>query len=150
MSMHFSSASQWIARTGSVRRPRRSTIGAKTGGGRYAPDSGAAPHDQAHTPVKPGFEGIHAPHDTGEPPRQQAEAELKQADLPRTRKRNLSSPLPPLNRLSNFSIDVTRISSTGPPRRIHSPIIYDHAPSTKNHSRGPSGERSVTLGVSDV
>lgn len=155
ISMHFSSASQWIARTGSVRRPRRSTVGAKTGEGRYAPDPGAAPRDQGHTPVTLGPEGIHAPHDGRLQPQQHQESDLKPVDLPRTRKRNTSSPLPPLNRLSSFNIDVTRIGlptspSAATPRAVHTPINYSHAPSTTTHSRGPSGERSVTLAGSDI
>lgn len=150
LSMHFSSASQWIARTGSVRRPRRSTIDAKTGGGRYAPNPGAAPRDQAHPPVKPGLEGIHAPPTAREQPRQQPEPELKQVDFPRTRKRNSSSPLPPLNCLSSFNLDVTRIGSAAPSRPLHSPINYSQATSTTTHSRGPSGERSITLAGSDA
>ncbi len=152
LSMHFSSAGQWIARTGSVRRPRRSTVGARTGEGRSVPDSGAVPRDQAQTPVKLGPEGIHAPHDGRLQPQ---ESDLKPADLPRSRKRNTSSPLPPLNRLSTFTIDVARIglptsSSGGPSRPLHNPINYSHAPSTTTHSRGPSGERSVTLAGSDI
>ncbi|KAK3303366.1 uncharacterized protein B0T15DRAFT_272219 [Chaetomium strumarium] len=143
LSMHFSSASQWIARTGSVRRPRRSTI-----------EPLAVPHDQTPPPAQPGREGIHAPHDPEQQPRQQAEFELKPADLPRTRKRNSSSPLPPLNRLSSFNIDVTRIglatsSSAATSGSFHRPINYSQASSATTHSRGPSGERSVTLAGSD-
>ncbi len=155
ISMHFSSAGQWIARTGSVRRPRRSTVGARTGESRSVPDSGAAPRDQAQTLVRPGPEGAHAPHDVRLQPQQHLEPDLKPADLPRSRKRNTSSPLPPLNRLSTFNIDVTRIglaasSSGAPSRSHHTPINYSHAPSTTTHSRGPSGERSVTLAGSDI
>ncbi|KAK4237689.1 hypothetical protein C8A03DRAFT_34351 [Achaetomium macrosporum] len=155
MSMHFSSASQWIARTGSVRRPRRSTIDAKSGSGRYTPDPMAVPHDQTPPPVNPGREGIHAPHDAEQQPRQQPEFELKPADLPRSRKRNSSSPLPPLNRLSSFNTDVTRIglatsSSAATSGSVHRPINYSQASSATTHSRGPSGERSVTLAGSDT
>ncbi|KAK3903220.1 hypothetical protein C8A05DRAFT_33057 [Staphylotrichum tortipilum] len=156
ISMHFSSAGQWIARTGSMRRPRRNTVGTKTGDGRYTPDPGAAPRDQAQPPVKLAPEGVNAPLDGRLQPHQHREPDLKQpADLPRTRKRNSSSPLPPLNRLSTFSLDVARIgtptSSTGAPSRpLHTPINYSQPPSTTTHSRGPSGERSVTLAGSDV
>ncbi|KAK3292640.1 uncharacterized protein B0H64DRAFT_233458 [Chaetomium fimeti] len=150
LSMHFSSAGNWISRTGSTRRPRRSTIDAKTGAGRYTPDSGAAPRDQAHPPVKPGLEGIHAPPEARENPQQQPEYEFSSAELPRTRKRNSSSPLPPLNRLSSFNLDIPRIGSPGPTRALHSPINYSQTPSVTTHSRVPSGERSVTLAGSDM
>jgi hypothetical protein len=150
LSTHFSSAGNWISRTGSTRRPRRSTMDAKTGAGRYTPDSGAAPRDQAHPPVKPGLERIHAPPEARENPQQQPEYEFGPAELPRTRKRNSSSPLPPLNRLSSFNLDIPRIGSPGPTRALHSPINYSQTPSVTTHSRGPSGERSVTLAGSDV
>ncbi|KAL2140353.1 hypothetical protein VTI28DRAFT_3882 [Corynascus sepedonium] len=146
LSMHFSSASNWIAKTGSSRRPRRSTIDAKPGVGGYVPDPGAVPRSQAQALVQPRFEGIHALPQIGENPHQQPEYESGPADLPRTRKRNSSSPLPPLNRLSSFNVDATRNST----RTLQSPINYTHAPSITTHSRGPSGERSVTLAGSDV
>ncbi|KAK4127287.1 hypothetical protein N657DRAFT_653551 [Parathielavia appendiculata] len=149
LSMHFNSASQWISRTGSARRPRRSTIDSKPGGGRYLPEPGAAQRDQTQPPVQPRLVQIRA--SSG----QQPDSESKPADLPRTRKRNSSSPLPPSNRLSSFNIDVTRIGlptppSTGPSRSVHGPINYSQASSTTTHSRGPSGERSATLAGSDV
>ena len=157
LSMHFSSASHWIARTGSVRRPRRSTVDGKTGGGRYAPHPLAAPQELACGPAKPGIEGIQTLPEAHQQNQQQPESELKSAELPRTRKRNSSSPLPPLNRLSSFNIDVAHIglatsTSAAPPRPYHTPINYaqhSQASSSVAHSRGPSGERSVTLAGSD-
>ncbi|GAB1315882.1 hypothetical protein MFIFM68171_06092 [Madurella fahalii] len=158
ISMHFSSAGQWIARTGSVRRPRRSTLDAKSGGGRYTPDLAAPPPDPAQPPFQPGPEGSSVPPDGRQQTGQQQEPELKPIDRPRTRKRNSSSPLPPLTRLSSFNIDVTRAglstsSSAVSPRPLHSPINYmqgSQSPPSIPHSRGPSGERSVTLAGSDV
>ncbi|KAK4103277.1 hypothetical protein N658DRAFT_307331 [Parathielavia hyrcaniae] len=149
LSMHFTSASQWISRTGNARRPRRSTIDSKPGGGRYPSDPDPAQRDQTQSPVQPRLEQIRADF------AQQLDSEPKLADLPRTRKRNSSSPLPPFSRLSNYNIDVTRIGLPTPPptgasRSLHSPINYSQAPSTTTHSRGPSGERSVTLAGSDV
>ncbi|KAL2119669.1 hypothetical protein VTJ04DRAFT_6630 [Mycothermus thermophilus] len=152
LSTHFSSASQWIARTGSARRSRRNTVDAKIGGSHFLPESGAVPRDQAYPPVSPGPEGFPVPPDARDP--QHPDPTLKhQADVPRTRKRNSSSPVPPLRRLSSgFSIDVTRISSsTGPSRPLYSPPVnYPKASSTTTHSRGPSGERSITLAGSDA
>ncbi|KAL2176227.1 uncharacterized protein P884DRAFT_270832 [Thermothelomyces heterothallicus CBS 202.75] len=145
-SMHFSSASNWIARTGNSRRPRRSTIDAKSGAGSDVPDPGAVPHDQAQTPVQLRLGGSHAPPKTEENPHYKPEPELGSSHLVRTRKRNSSSPLPPLNHLPNLSTDVTR----GPTKALQSPINYSHTPSVTTHSRGPSGERSVTLAGSDV
>lgn len=158
ISMHFSSASQWMTRTGSVRRPRRSTIDAKSGGGRYMPDLAASPPDPSQPPVKPDSKGSNMPPDARPQTGRQQEPDFKPLDQPRTRKRNSSSPLPPLTRLSSFSIDVARLGlstspSGAPPRQLHAPINYmqgSQAPPSVPHSRGPSGERSVTLAGSDV
>ncbi|KAJ4293852.1 hypothetical protein N0V88_005366 [Collariella sp. IMI 366227] len=132
---------------------RRSTIDTKTGS-RYAPDPGAAPHDQTYTPVSPLSERMFAPHDAHQHPRTQQDPDMKPVDLPRTRRRNSSTPLPTLNRLSSFNVDVATIgssaASTAPSRPLHSPINYSQASSATTHSRGPSGERSVTLAGSDV
>lgn len=145
-STHFSSASNWIARNGSSRRPRRSTIDAKSDAGCYAPDLGSAPHGRAPTPVQLRLGGSHAPPKAGESPRHQPEHESGSSHLVRTRKRNSSSPLPPLSRLPDSSTDVTG----GPTKALQSPINYPHTPSVTTHSRGPSGERSVTLAGSDL
>ncbi|SPQ26942.1 fc20159e-c078-454d-93cb-41657aa462da [Thermothielavioides terrestris] len=155
MSMHLSSASQWITRTGSVRRPRRSTIDAKGVGGRLSSDPVAVPRDQAYPLAKSSREGVYPPPDGQQQPQQSADSEPIPADLPRTRKRNSSSPLPPSNGLSTFNIDVTRVglatsSMAVPPKAFHAPVNYSQASSTTTHSRGPSGERSVTLAGSDI
>lgn len=156
VSMHFSSASNWIAKTGSVRRPRRNTVDARSGGGRYTPDPTAAPRDQSRRPRSTTPEGTFAQTNARQQPFQQQDGVLEPANLPRTRKRNSSPPLPPLNRLSN--IDVTRTGqpispSAAPSRPLQTPINYNYNSQTLpggTHSRGPSGERSVTLAGSDV
>ncbi|KAL2016933.1 hypothetical protein VTK56DRAFT_2850 [Thermocarpiscus australiensis] len=155
MSVHFSSASHWIPRSGSIRRPRRSTIDAKGGPGR---DSVTLPGIPDHPQVKPDFENPSMLPDVRQEARRQPEPDLKQLDHPRTRKRNSSSPLPPLNRLSSFNLDITQSglstsSSAAPPRPFDTPINYtrnSQPPPGIPHSRGPSGERSVTLVGSDV
>ncbi|KAL2266164.1 hypothetical protein VTJ83DRAFT_5516 [Remersonia thermophila] len=154
LSTHLSSASQWISRTGSGRLLRRNTVDAKIGGGRFLPESSAVPRDHAYyPPVGPGPEGFPAPPEARDPPPQHSDPALKhQADLSRTRKRNSSSPAPPHRRLSSgFSIDVARASSNGLPRPLYSPPVnYPRPSSATTHSRGPSGERSVTLAGSDA
>lgn len=157
MSTHFSSAGNWLSRTSSVRRPRRSTIDAKGGGagGRYVTDLADVVRDATRSPVGQLEEGL-APSNYHQEALQQLESIPQLADPPRSRKRNSSSPLPPLTRLSSFNIDVPRLgsstpSSTAPPRPFHTPINYmshsNNPPAPS--SRGPSGERSITLAGSD-
>ncbi|KAK4145273.1 uncharacterized protein C8A04DRAFT_27033 [Dichotomopilus funicola] len=150
MSIHFNSASNWITRTGSTRLTRRNTIGTKSGGGRFASsDPEAAPLDQGPPLVKQGLEGIHAPPDVRENP-QQAEYESTLAEPARTRKRDSSSsPLPPSSRPSGHAVDLPRLGSASHSRPFQGPINYSQTPSVATHSRGPSGERSVTLAGSD-
>ncbi|KAK0742375.1 hypothetical protein B0T21DRAFT_382002 [Apiosordaria backusii] len=158
MSMHFSSAQNWIARTSSVRRPRRSTVDAKGGNNnRYATDLAGTLRDPMQSPVSPTTQEIVVPPNY-QPQAPPLEPAPTLSDAPRNRKRNSPSPLPPLNRLSSFNIDVARLglssssSSTAPPRSFHTPINYmngSQGPLALTHSRGPSGERSVTLAGSD-
>ncbi|KAL2261220.1 hypothetical protein VTK26DRAFT_4552 [Humicola hyalothermophila] len=157
LSTHFSSAGHWIAKTGSVRRPRRSTVDGRSGGGRYAPHPLAVPPELADGLAKPGLEESHTLSSAHQQDPRQPGPELESAGLPRTRKRNYSSPLPPLNRLSSFNLDVAQIelatsTSAISPRPYHTPINYPQQPQgsvSVAHSRGPSGERSVTLAGSD-
>ncbi|KAK4200854.1 hypothetical protein QBC40DRAFT_67119 [Triangularia verruculosa] len=157
MSMHFSSAQNWIARKPSVRRPRRSTVDAKSGNNnRYATDLAGTLRDPMQSPASPTTQEI-VVLPNYQPQAPQLEPAPILADAPRNRKRNSPSPLPPLNRLSSFNIDVSRLglssssSSTAPSRSFQAPINYMNGsqgpPGT--HSRGPSGERSVTLAGSD-
>ncbi|KAK4677167.1 hypothetical protein QC764_407650 [Podospora pseudoanserina] len=159
MSMHFSSAQNWIARTSSVRRPRRSTVDAKGGNdNRYATaDLAGMLRDPMQSPGSPTTHEIVVPPNY-QPQAPQLEPAPTLSDAPRNRKRNSPSPLPPLNRLSSFNIDVSRLglssssSSTPPPRSFHTPINYMNGsqnPPAPTHSRGPSGERSITLAGSD-
>ncbi|KAL2162104.1 hypothetical protein VTH06DRAFT_7889 [Thermothelomyces fergusii] len=146
LSTHLNSASSWIARTGNSRRPRRNTIDANSGAGRDLPDLGSVSHGRAPTPVQLRLGGSRAPHKTEENLRHQPEPETGSSYLVRTRKRNSSSPLPPLGQLPDFSTDDVR----GATKALQSPINYSHTPSVTTHSRGPSGERSVTLAGSDL
>ncbi|KAK3995890.1 hypothetical protein QBC44DRAFT_15404 [Cladorrhinum sp. PSN332] len=157
MSMHFNSAGNWLTRTSSFRRPRRSTIDAKGGGagGRYPIDLVGVSRDAAQSPVEQLEEEDFAPSNYQETLQQMVHVP-QLSDPPRSRKRNSTSPLPPLTRLSSFNIDVARLgssasSSTPQPRPFHTPINYmshSNSPPAPS-SRGPSGERSITLAGSD-
>ncbi|KAK4219845.1 hypothetical protein QBC37DRAFT_72462 [Rhypophila decipiens] len=178
MSMHFSSPTSWMSKTGSMRRARRSTVDAKSGNGRPAAAAAAAAVNatssptQTHSEAKPTLDeifhpvepahtlasGQQLPHQT-----QQLRTTEPETSPPTTayhpgRKRNTSSPLPPISRLSSFNIDVARLgqsspSSTTPTRQhFHSPINYMAGSLTLAglpRSRGGSGEHTSTLGSSD-
>ncbi|KAK3316292.1 hypothetical protein B0H66DRAFT_290207 [Apodospora peruviana] len=157
ISMHFSSPSSWISKTGSIRRSRRGTVDAKSGGVRHA----SAPVDAIQTlgqpEARPTLEEIFKSVEPG--PRHHLEPETQRAAIHlQTRKRNSSSPLPPLSRLSSFNIDVATLglpssSSAAPPRQqFPTPINYmsgSLALSGLPRSRGGSGERTSTLAGSD-
>ncbi|KAK3381454.1 hypothetical protein B0H63DRAFT_205431 [Podospora didyma] len=157
ISMHFGSPGSWISKTGSLRRgSRRGTVDAKSGGGRNVSAPAGATQNLGQPVVKPTLEEIFTPPDL----RQHLEPDLaKSAAHLQARKRNSSSPLPPLSRLSSFNVDVARLglsssSSTAAPRhQLHTPVNYMSNSQTFSgypHSRGPSGERASTLASSDA
>lgn len=106
ISMHFSSPSNWISKSGSIRRRKRGdTVG------------GTKRHMSA--PVTADTNPISGPdtigHDEslkGAEQANHAESELAAIFRPPTRKRNTSSPLPPISRLSSFHIDLNKLGSS--------------------------------------
>jgi len=147
LSMHFLSRP-------SIRRRRRSTIGAKNGHARYLSDPGTALQSTIQNPVGQESDSTREPTAALQGPETGVPTSL---ELPLSRRRNSSSPLPPLNRLSTFSIDLSKIGeatliSVDGSRRIPTPINYARGPQTPSslaHSRGPSGQQSLTLAGSD-
>ncbi|KAI0887835.1 uncharacterized protein GGS22DRAFT_89805 [Annulohypoxylon maeteangense] len=108
ISMHFSSPSSWVSKTGSLRRRKRGeTMG------------GSKRHVSA--PATTGTESIPADaadrEETSKDTRELDATEAESNALVRlpTRTRNSSSPLPPISRLSSFHIDLNKIGtlSTG-------------------------------------
>ncbi|XXG96122.1 hypothetical protein Hte_002401 [Hypoxylon texense] len=105
ISMHFSSPSNWISKTGSIRRRKRGdTVG------------GTKRHVSAPvtTDSKPSASDTIG-HDESVKNTEQAnhaESELAAIFRPPTRKRNTSSPLPPISRLSSFHIDLNKLGSS--------------------------------------
>jgi len=158
ISMHFSSPSSWISRTGSLRRSRRGTMDTKSGGARHASAPTAGLESVTQPDGKPTLEEIFMPLENGQPPRTDANPSARA----QPRKRNSSSPLPPLNRISSFNLDVARLglsssSSAAPTKQAQSqtqsPSAYmssAHIYGTFPRSRGPSGERASTLASSDA
>ncbi|KAK3692340.1 hypothetical protein B0T22DRAFT_495555 [Podospora appendiculata] len=153
ISMHFSSPNNWISKPGSIRRPKRGSPDGKSSSPRHV----SAPVEVTHDPSPPGDKPTLEDGSRPVEPQGHSEPELKPAAQIKSRQRNLSSPLPPLSRLSNFNIDVPRAglsssSSSTPPRPFPHPINYTSgslAYSALPRSRGGSGERASTLAGSD-
>ncbi|CAM1506438.1 Fc.00g060790.m01.CDS01 [Cosmosporella sp. VM-42] len=115
VSMPFASAGSWVSKTsGSIRRPKQRGANARSGNKRHVSDP--------VTGAQPGFDaGTNTPQESTSPSTSSPLAPGKQgsalgsatiAQL-RTRKRNSSSPLPPLSRLSSFNVDISRLGSSG-------------------------------------
>jgi hypothetical protein len=114
LSMHFSSPSSWISRSGSLRGNKRNPQG-RSPGTRYssAPVSSSVPRRRISTAhgQSSGHRAI------TDPTFFQNQAEIAEnvpskdpfAQSFRQRSRNSSSPLPPLSRLSSFNVDLARL-----------------------------------------
>ncbi|KAI1380160.1 hypothetical protein F4677DRAFT_252363 [Hypoxylon crocopeplum] len=105
ISMHFSSPTNWISRTGSIRRRKRGdTVG---GTKRHVSAPVTTDTNSALVPDTAVSE------DTSKTAEElsHAESELAAIFRPPTRKRNTSSPLPPIARLSSFHIDLNKLGS---------------------------------------
>ncbi|TVY68968.1 hypothetical protein LSUE1_G009937, partial [Lachnellula suecica] len=127
LSMHFSSPTSWISRTGSLRGNKRNVEG-RSGGKRYS---------SAPVSTMPGRSVVSAHGKGSTRPRMIMDPTVFQrqpmspaaGSSPKdpfgssfqARARNSSSPLPPLSRLSSFNVDLARLglsssSSSGPCR----------------------------------
>ncbi|KAI1079943.1 hypothetical protein F5B20DRAFT_144643 [Whalleya microplaca] len=147
MSMHFSSPSNWIPKTGSLRRRKR---GVDATGGNKRHVSAPVKGDANSTGVDDKTDAAVACDDTEA---NHAESELAAIFRPANRKRNTSSPLPPLSRLSSFHLDLKRTgsSSSGANGRLDEPIaISPTAPrAASNGSHTRTLERASTVASSE-
>jgi hypothetical protein len=137
LSMHFSSPSSWVSRSGSLRGNKRSPGGRGTGK-RYssAPVTTMPGRNtvSAHGAAYNGHRAItdptlFQPHVEGTPAVDRFGSSFQ------ARSRNSSSPLPPLSRLSSFNLDLARLglsssSSSAPRRSPNSPVVHNHTMST--------------------
>jgi hypothetical protein len=156
ISMHFTSPTTWISKTGSIRRSKRGSSEAKLAGKRNISDPTTSSSFSSQPEPKPAvaLDQIFISHQ----PRQQLEPESASNYHPKARKRNSSSPLPPLSRLSSFNVDVSRVglttasSSSGSRRPSHAPATLSAGPHMQlsmPQSRAVSGERASTVVSSD-
>ncbi|KAI1772288.1 hypothetical protein F4818DRAFT_181551 [Hypoxylon cercidicola] len=145
VSMHFSSPSNWISRTGSIRRRKRGdTVG------------GTKRHVSA--PVTTDAEPTLAPDSTSHEESSKnaeqtsnAESDLAAIFRPPTRKRNTSSPLPPISRLSSFHIDLNKLGSSAMSAQFTESVTNTGTSSrvTSNASQARTLDRASTTASSE-
>ncbi|KAI2472903.1 hypothetical protein F4781DRAFT_293384 [Annulohypoxylon bovei var. microspora] len=125
ISMHFSSPSSWVSKTGSLRRRKRGD----TMGGSKRHVSAPATTGTESTPASDVAGHEEASKDAGES--NTIEPESSAIYRPPTGTRNASSPLPPISRLSSFHIDLNKIGSLSTGHYTPSEM------STTNSATGP-------------
>ena len=149
--MHFSSPSNWIPRTGSLRRPKRGSeskvlvVGEGRGGGKRHVSAPVGASQTATQPeLRRAVQDIFAPPDHRQDPASHAPVGVESHHL--TRQRNSSSPLPPLSRLSSFNVDLSRLgaSAAAPTTQKHHSAQASSSYSFPTHSRDVSNERAST------
>ncbi|KAI1155547.1 hypothetical protein F4825DRAFT_407303 [Nemania diffusa] len=146
-SMQFSSPTNWISRTSSLRRRKRGTE--VTGSKRHvsAPIVGDEDQTQSTRSINPEKTLKH-PEEVS-----QAEADLAAIFRPPESQCGPTSPLPPLSRLSSFHLDENRLGSLPsvspdrPNEAIVSPLVSSRVASHASHTR--TLERASTVGSSE-
>lgn len=146
LSMHFSSPTSWISRSGSLRGTKRNVEG-RGGGKRYS--SAPVSTLPGRSVASAHGAGSNKPRPIMDPTVFQRQP-LSPVDVSpndpfassfQARTRNTSSPLPPLSRLSSFNVDLARLglsssSSSAPRRSPTSPIMQPNTTATSISSTG--------------
>ncbi|OTB03659.1 hypothetical protein M426DRAFT_73883 [Hypoxylon sp. CI-4A] len=145
ISMHFSSPSTWISKTGSIRRRKRGDTNV----------GGTKRHVSA--PVTTDTEPITASAPDGQEETLEKAEESSNAESglppvfhPPNRRRNSSSPLPPITRLSSFHIDMSKLGSLSV--GFHDDMAISPTTSPRvvsNSSQARTLERASTVGSSE-
>ncbi|KAK8116136.1 hypothetical protein PG984_012638 [Apiospora sp. TS-2023a] len=150
MSMHFSSPTNWISRSGSLRRRKRGTIGTDAADETIRQVSDPTPVT-GHS-SSPNTGRGHTTGGAGTPSR----AETDLAAIFQPPHQRSSSPLPSLSRLSSFHMDLSRLSSptnmTFQPNLDSEPAGPAKPPTLRvnsNVSHSRTLERASTVASSD-
>jgi hypothetical protein len=156
LSMHFSSPTSWISRSGSLRGNKRDAADGRSGGKRYssapAPILPGRSITSAHGPVSTRNRSLMETAVLHKQPRTPAEPNSPKdpfASSFQARTRNSSSPLPPLSRLSSFNVDLARLglsssSSSAPRRSPSTPVLPTNTTSTSASSTGHTSPTSTS------
>ncbi|KUJ20630.1 uncharacterized protein LY89DRAFT_448886 [Mollisia scopiformis] len=155
LSMHFSSPSSWISRSGSLRGKQRSTEG-RSGGKRHAsapvstmPSRNiATAHGSASYRHRTVMDPKLFQREPLSPTEDLSPHDPFSTSFP-SRSRNSSSPLPPLSRLSSFNLDIARLglsssSSSAARRSPTSPMPLTNTNPTSVSSTGHPSPSSTT------
>ena len=157
VSMPFASAGSWVTRTsGSLRRPKQRGGEARSGNKRHVSDPMAGAQTGADGRANPPLESTLSSSPLAPGKQGPALGSAAIAQL-RSRKRNSSSPLPPLSRLSSFNVDMSRLGSSGG-APIHQVQARPNQPSGSSTSstamsqllKAPLHDRSSTIASSEA
>ncbi|KAI0911991.1 hypothetical protein F4823DRAFT_583503 [Ustulina deusta] len=148
ISMQFSSPTNWISRTGSLRRRKRGSE-TTTGGKRHVSAPIAEDKDQTQNCKSINSDKIRKGAQVS-----QAEADLAAIFRPPETKPGPPSPLPPLSRLSSFHLDTNGQDSSSssvladiPDEAIMSHSVSSRVNSNASHTR--TLDRASTVGSSE-
>ncbi|ORY61222.1 uncharacterized protein BCR38DRAFT_459158 [Pseudomassariella vexata] len=153
MSMHFSSPTTWISKTGSIRRRKRGSPEPAGGEKRCVSEPTANNDDSGHPQVGEQLAPDEGGGRAGEPSK--AETELAAIFHPPKRARKSSSPIPPLSRLSSFHVDLNQLgsSSLGSQAKPDEVAVSGNSTSTlrvnSNGSQARTLDRASTVGSSE-
>ncbi|KAK9424203.1 hypothetical protein SUNI508_03691 [Seiridium unicorne] len=152
ISMQFSSPTNWISKSGSIRRRKRGAgVESSPTNKRYASDpltSTKVDTDHTHGSEKIGtMETFHQSNPT------KVETELAAIFQPPNGTRNSSSPLPPLSRLSSFHVDLNRLGSSGSQAKLEDATTPSPSPGSlrvdSNTSQVRTMDRASTVASSE-
>ncbi|KAF4976679.1 hypothetical protein FZEAL_6693 [Fusarium zealandicum] len=152
ISMPFASAGSWAVRTsGSLRRPKRGAE-PRIGNKRHVSEPVTGALSGAERRANPPVEST-LPPSTPSPGRQGLSLGSAAIAQFRTRKRNSSSPVPPLSRLSTFHVDASRLGSSGGvfthQTRPNQPSGSSTSSTAMSQLRVPQHDRTSTMESSE-
>lgn len=152
LSSQFGASGGWIARAGSLRRPKRKSLD-QVGGRRYASDpTSTSPKTSRSNGAKSEMEALFTPPLSGYKDTQNTASTASQEQ-----KRDAMASIPPLSRLSSFHLDLSKMGPSPPhsaglhqsPIQI-SPTTAPQGALFSSHSRAVSKEGASTLAGSEM
>ncbi|KAH7275844.1 hypothetical protein FSOLCH5_005436 [Fusarium solani] len=150
VSMPFASAGTWAVKSGSIRRPKRGAE-PRIGNKRHVSEPVTGAQAGAEARANPPLE-LTLPPSSPSPGRQGLSLGSAAVAQLRTRKRNSSSPVPPLSRLSSFHVDASRLGSSGGVSnhaRPNQPSGSSASSTAMSQLRAPQHDRTSTMESSE-
>ncbi|EEU41063.1 uncharacterized protein NECHADRAFT_103550 [Fusarium vanettenii 77-13-4] len=150
VSMPFASAGTWAVKSGSIRRPKRGAE-PRIGNKRHVSEPVTGALAGAEARANPLLE-LTLPPSSPSPGRQGLSLGSAAVAQLRTRKRNSSSPVPPLSRLSSFHVDASRLGSSGGVSnhtRPNQPSGSSASSTAMSQLRAPQHDRTSTMESSE-